>query len=73
MLRMNSSRLPKKFLLAEPKLGCKRSHGGQVMTWHRGMKESTERLAIVEFTVVYPVGDRKTHNTHVSEYPRGYG
>ena len=47
VLRMNSSRLPKKFLLAEPKLGWKRSRGGQVMTWHRGMKESTKRLATV--------------------------
>ena len=36
VLRMNSSRLPKKFLLAEPKLGWKRSRGGQVMTWHGG-------------------------------------
>ena len=42
---MNSSRLPKKFSLAEPKLGWKRSRGDQVMTWHRGMKESTNRLA----------------------------
>ena len=34
-------------LLAEPKLGWKRSRSGQVMTWHRGMKESTKRLASV--------------------------
>ena len=47
VLRMNSSRLPKKILLAEPKLGWKRSRGGQVMTWHREMKESTKRLATV--------------------------
>ena len=47
VLRMNSSRLPKKFLLAEQKLGWKRSRDGQVMTWHRGIKESTKRLATV--------------------------
>ena len=47
MLRKNSSRLPKKYLLAEPKLGWKRSRGGQVMTWHRRMKESTKGLATV--------------------------
>ena len=45
--RVNGSRLPKKYLLAEPKFGWKRSRGGQVMKWHRGMKESTKRLATV--------------------------
>ena len=45
---MNSSRLPKKYLLVEPKLGWKRSRGDQVMTCHRGMKESTERLAAID-------------------------
>ena len=47
VLRMNSSRLPKKFLLDEQKLGWKRSHDGQIMTWHRGMKELTKSLAKV--------------------------
>ena len=47
VLRMNSSGLPRKFLLAEPKLGWKTSCGGQVMTWHRKMKDSTNRLATV--------------------------
>ena len=43
---MNSPRL-KKILSAEPKLGWKRSRGGQVMMWHRGIKELTQRLATV--------------------------
>ena len=47
VLKMNSSRLSKKLLLTEPKLGWKRSRGGQVMTWHWGMKESRKRLASV--------------------------
>ena len=32
---------------SKPKLGWKRSRGGQVMMGHRGMKESTKRLATV--------------------------
>ena len=47
-LRMNSSKLPKRFLLCEPKLGWKWSRGGQVMTWHWGMKESTKRLVTAD-------------------------
>ena len=47
VLRMENSRLPRKFLLSEPEIGWKRSRGGQVMTWHRGMKEATRKLAAV--------------------------
>ena len=47
VLRMENSRLPKKLLLSEPEIGWKRSRGGQVMTWHRGMKEATRKLAAV--------------------------
>ena len=50
VLRMNSSRLPKKFLLAEPKFGWKRSHSGQVMTWHRGMKKKVSHRWFLPFT-----------------------
>ena len=47
VLRMENSRLPRKFLLSKPEIGWKRSRGGQVMTWHRGMKEATRKLAAV--------------------------
>ena len=47
VLRMENSRLLRKFLLSEPEIGWKRSHGGQVMTWHRGMKEATRKLVAV--------------------------
>ena len=36
-----------KFLLSEPEIGWKRSRGGQVMTWHRGLKEATRKLDAV--------------------------
>ena len=45
--RMENSRLPRKFLFSKPEIDWKRSHGGQVMTWHRGMKEATRKLAAV--------------------------
>ena len=47
VLRMENVRLPRKFLLSETEVGWKRSSGGQVMTWHRGMKEATRKLAAV--------------------------
>ena len=47
VLRMENSRLPRKFLLSKPEIGWKRSRGGQVMTWHREMKEATRKLAAV--------------------------
>ena len=47
VLRMENSRLPRKFLLFEPEIGWKRSRGGQVVTWHRGMKEATRKLAAI--------------------------
>ena len=47
VLRMENSRLPRKFLLSEPEIGWKRSRGSQVMTWYRGMKEATRKLAAV--------------------------
>ena len=47
VLRMENFWLSRKFLLSEPKIGWKRLRGGQVMTWHRKMKESTGRLAAV--------------------------
>ena len=47
VLRMENFRLPRKFLLSKPEIGWKRSRGGQVMTWHREMKEATRKLAAV--------------------------
>ena len=47
VLRMENSMLPRKFLVSEQEVGWKRSRGGQVMTWHRGMKEATRKLAAV--------------------------
>ena len=47
VLRMENYRLPRKFLLSEPEVGWEQSRGGQVMTWHRGMKEATRKLAAV--------------------------
>ena len=37
---------PRKFLLSEPDVGWKRSRGGQVMTWERGM-EANRKLSAV--------------------------
>ena len=47
VLRMENSMLPRKFLLSEKEIGWKRSRDGQVMTWHRWMKEATRKLAAV--------------------------
>ena len=47
VLRMENFRLPRKFLLPEPGIGWKRSRGGQVMMWHRGMKEATRKVVAV--------------------------
>ena len=47
VLRKGNSRLSKKFLSFEPEIGWKLSRGSQVVTWHRGMKEATRKLAAV--------------------------
>ena len=47
VLLMENSRHPRKFLLSEPEISWKRSRGGQVMMWHRWMKEATRKLAAV--------------------------
>ena len=47
VLRMENSRLPRKFLLSKPGIAGKRSRVGQELTWHRGMKEATRKLAAV--------------------------
>ena len=44
---MENSGFPRKFLVSEPESGWKRSRGGQVMTWYRGMEEATRNLAAV--------------------------
>ena len=36
-----------KSLLLELEIGWERSRGGQVLTWHRKMKEATRKLATV--------------------------
>ena len=58
VLRMENSRLPRKFLLSEPEIGWKRSRGGQVMTWHRGMKEATQKASCSRSRVAYLDGDQ---------------
>ena len=66
VLRINSSKIPKKVLLAEPQLGWKRSRGGQVMTWHRGMKESTKTLATVGVRCLSDWGPKESQHAWVN-------
>ena len=47
VLCMQNSRLPRKFLLSEPEIGWKQSRCGQVMIWHRRMKQATRKQAAV--------------------------
>ena len=44
VLRMPSSRFPRKALFAQPQVGWKRALGGQAMTWQRSMKALTSKL-----------------------------
>ena len=69
---MNSSRLPKKVFLAEPKLGWNQSRGSQVMTLHRGMKESSKKSSNRWLLVFTWLGTERC-TTCVAEYFRGYG
>ena len=47
VLRMPAHRLPRQALYAEPGPGWKKACGGQKLTWRRGMKKLTSRLASV--------------------------
>ena len=72
VLRMNSSRLPKKFSLAEPKLGWKRLRGGQVMTWHQGDERINKKVSHCWFLSFTWLGTERP-TTRMAEYPRGDG
>ena len=47
LLRMPSHRLSRRALFAEPRADWKKQSGGQVMTWHRGIKMLTSKLVLV--------------------------
>ena len=47
VLRMPTQRLPRRALFARADVGWKRQRGGQRMTWARGVKALTAKLALV--------------------------
>jgi hypothetical protein len=61
VLRMSPQRLPRRALFADAGPDWKKPQGGQHMTWRRGMKKLTEKLALVDRTRL-PGWNRKDKN-----------